>query len=236
MDIWFYLESNRDAEATEALQRRKELVGKALLEQQWYTGAKIGYGDKPLILCIDMQKLFTEESSPLGGNMPGFPLVKRAIIALKRLIAAGRERDIQVVYTVVAFRKDKKDMGLWKVPHLGLATLGSKWVELCEELEQREEDILFVRKMPSAFWGTELLNTLIVNKFDTLILTGSNTSGCIRATTIASFMHGFRTIIPEDCVGDLTGEEPHWANLRDVNARYADVVSVEDVLDYFQRL
>lgn len=216
-------------------------MSKRVLEKPWYLkgkigyGEKLGYGEKPLILNIDMQKLFTEESSPMAGSMPGFHLIKRAIVGQKKLLAAARVKNIQIAYTVIGFRKDKKDMGPWKADKLGLATLGSKWVELCEELDRREEDIFFVRKMPSAFWGTELLSIMVAHRFDTLIITGSNTSGCVRATTVDSFMHGFRTIIPEDCVGDLTGEEPHWANLFDVNNRYADVVDLDDVLNYFDR-
>ena len=199
---------------------------------------KIGYGDKPLILNIDMQKFFTEEDSPVvGKKLPGFHLIRRAIVGQKKLMDAARSKNIQIVHTMIGFRKDGKDIGLWKNYEMQLmCTVGTKWVEMCPELEPREEDVVFIRKMPSAFFGTELLNIMVANRFDTLILTGQNTSGCIRATTIDSFMHGFRTIIPEDCVGDFTGEEHHWANLSDVDGRYADVVELDDVLKYFERL
>ena len=198
---------------------------------------KVGYGEKPLVLNLDMQKYFTEEDSPEGAGMPGFHLIRRSIAGQRKLMDAARVKNIQIAHTKVAYRKDGKDAGLWKIPQqIAMCTLGSKWVEMCPELEPKEEDIVFIRKMPSAFFGTELLNIMVARRFDTLIVTGSNTSGCIRATVIDSFMYGFRTIIPEDCVGDATGEEPHWANLSDVHGRYEDVVDLNDVLEYFDRL
>jgi len=64
---------------------------------------------------------------------------------------------------------------------------------------------------------------------DTLIITGATTSGCVRATVVDSLQHGFRTIVPEECVGDRA-EAPHRANLFDMGTKYADVMAVEEVL------
>ena len=70
---------------------------------------------------------------------------------------------------------------------------------------------------------------------DTTIVVGCMTSGCIRASVIDSFSHGYRTMVPEDCVGDAD-ERPHRDNLRDVGRRYADIVSSERVLDYLDEI
>ena len=111
---------------------------------------KMGYGNKPLVLSIDMQKLFTQEDSPFGGGtgkMPGFNLIRRAIIGEKKLMDRARAANIQIAHTKIGFRKDGKDLGLWKITNLaGLATLDSKWMEMCPELEPKEEDIVFIRK------------------------------------------------------------------------------------------
>jgi maleamate amidohydrolase len=64
---------------------------------------------------------------------------------------------------------------------------------------------------------------------DTVVVTGANTSGCIRATSIDSFAHGYRTIVPRDCVFDQ-GSAAHEQNLKDIGMRYVDIESSEVVL------
>jgi len=86
-----------------------------------------------------------------------------------------------------------------------------------------------VKKYPSAFFGTPLTSQLVSMGVDTLIITGATTSGCVRATVVDSLQHGFRTIVPEECVGDRA-EAPHRANLFDMGTKYADVMPVEEVL------
>jgi nicotinamidase-related amidase len=87
-----------------------------------------------------------------------------------------------------------------------------------------------VKKYPSAFFGTPLPSQLVSMGVDTLIITGATTSGCVRATVVDSLQHGFRTIVPEECVGDRA-EAPHRANLFDMATKYADVMPVEEVLE-----
>ena len=70
---------------------------------------------------------------------------------------------------------------------------------------------------------------------DTAIIVGCNTSGCIRASVTDAFSYGFRVIVPEPCVGDVE-EGPHRDNLRDVGRHYADVVTLEEVLDYIEQV
>ena len=79
--------------------------------------------------------------------------------------------------------------------------------------------------------------TTFLNKsrVDTVFVTGVSTSGCVRATIIDSFSHGYRTMVPEECCGDMA-EGPHRDNLRDVGRRYADVITLQESLEYFRRL
>lgn len=212
-------------------------IKEKLAAKNWET-IQTEFGERPLVLNIDMQTFFTAEDSPFGSaQMPGYQHVRRAISAQKKLMDAAREKGVPIAHTVIGFREDGKDRGRWKVKKfVELCTVGSTWLDVDPELEVRKEDIFFKRIKPSSFFGTELLELMVANRIDTLIITGSNTSGCVRATTLDSFMYGFHTIIPEDCVGDLTGETQHWANLGDVNARYADVVPLQEILQYFERL
>lgn len=192
-----------------------------------YGQGYVGIGNKPALLIVDFQKAFTSERSPLGGSS----LIIDAVQNTKELISLAREKHFPIIYTVVGYREDKKDMGLWpkKVPTLSTVTLDSEWIEIDDALEVREEDIVLVKKMPSAFFNTDLTNILVTNQIDTLIVAGCTTSGCIRATVIDSFSYGYRTIIAKDCVGDQA-IEPHNANLFDMGNRYADILDNNQII------
>ncbi|MEC1525420.1 isochorismatase family protein [Neobacillus niacini] len=198
-----------------------------------YGQGNVGIGKKPAILVVDFQKAFTSIESPLGGS----ELITSAVQKTKELISLARQENLPIIHTVVGYRQDKKDMGHWplKVPTLSEVTLGSKWVEIDEELEVKEEDIIIVKKMPSAFFNTDLTNILISNQIDTVIISGCTTSGCIRATAIDSFSYGFRTIIAEECVGDQ-GIEPHRANLFDIQNRYGDILKNNQIISHFTKV
>jgi nicotinamidase-related amidase len=91
-------------------------------------------------------------------------------------------------------------------------------------------DAVYTKRMPSAFFETPLQSFLTWHKVDTLVITGGSTSGCVRATAVDSLSHGYRTIVPIECVADKH-ESYHFANLTDLLIKYADVVSVSEVHD-----
>jgi maleamate amidohydrolase len=202
-------------------------------QEAGYGQGRVGFGEQPALIVVDFQKAFTSKESPLGGS----PYIISAVAKTKELIAAAREADIPIIYTVVGYRADQQDMGLWpaKVRTLANVTLGSRWVEIDDELTVLDEDIVLVKKMPSAFFNTDLTNILIKKRIDTVIIAGCTTSGCVRATAVDSFSYGFRTIVAVECVGDQ-GLEPHRANLFDINNRYGDIVKNEEIVDWFYSL
>ena len=112
---------------------------------------------------------------------------------------------------------------------------GSPFASIAPELSPRPDELVVSKQYASAFFGTSLASTLTAKGVDTVILTGLTTSGCIRATGVDSMQHGFRTVIVEDAVGDRD-ERPHRANLFDLGAKYADVVSEQTVVAYFESL
>ena len=95
----------------------------------------------------------------------------------------------------------------------------------------KERDVIYLKKMPSAFFETQLQSLLVFHQIDTLILTGGSTSGCIRATGVESLSRGYKTIIPEECVADKH-ESYHFANLTDLALKYCDVLDVQNVFDW----
>lgn len=186
---------------------------------------RVGFGKRPVIISVDTQYAFT--SRPLGGGLDS--MVENAGI----LLGEARKKRIPIIYTVVAYRDDGLDCGVLskKMPTvLEWCRYGTKWVEVDERIKPQDSDVVIVKKMPSAFFGTDLINILTYMRIDTCIITGDSTSGCVRATVVDSMSYGFRTIIPEECVGDrATG--PHKANLFDMATKYADVLPLKEVLE-----
>ena len=95
--------------------------------------------------------------------------------------------------------------------------------------------MLLVKKYASAFLGTPLAATLVTRGVDTLVVTGCTTSGCVRASVVDALSHGFRPIIPHEAVGDRA-QEPHEANLFDMDSKYGDVVPLSEALAYLEDL
>jgi nicotinamidase-related amidase len=193
-------------------------------------GQRVGFGERPAILVVDMTNAFLDPRSPLAGALE--PQVKE----IKRLLDAGRERGVPVIFSAVHYDPELKEAGLWarKIPANHVLQRGTEWVEVDARLEKRPDEMLLVKKYASCFFGTDLASRLVSRRVDTLIVTGCTTSGCVRATVVDSCSFGFHTIVPQGAVGDRA-ELPHWANLFDIDMKYGDVVSVDDTLDFLSR-
>jgi nicotinamidase-related amidase len=107
--------------------------------------------------------------------------------------------------------------------------------DIVKEIAPEPRDVLLRKSKPSAFFGTGLLHYLLELKVDTLLVTGTTTSGCVRATVIDAFSHNFNVAVVEECTFDR-GEASHAINLFDMNAKYADVVSLQTTIDYLAGL
>jgi maleamate amidohydrolase len=192
-------------------------------------GQSVTLGARPAVLVVDFSRGFTDPESTMGSELT------REVEATNRLLAAAREREIPVIFTTIGFEPNLKDGSLWleKAPGLGELIIGSKWVEIDPRLERRDEEAVILKKGASAFFGTNLPSILVSQGVDTIIMCGATTSGCIRATAVDLLQYGYPTLVPRECVGDRA-QAPHEANLVDIQAKYADVVSVEDALAYIE--
>lgn len=189
----------------------------------------IGYGEKPGVVVVDFQKGFTESRFPLGGR----PMVERAVTNTARLLAAARKARAPVASCYTAYSSER-DAPRWKIPAVvNDFHHGTEPTELDERIYDPAYDTVICKSGPSIFFNTSAVQLFVKERVDTIIVTGCNTSGCIRASVIDAFSYGFRVIVPEPCVGDAD-EGPHRDNLRDVGRRYADVVSLESVLAYLE--
>ena len=190
-------------------------------------GGKLRLGKRPAMLVVDFSCGFTDPECPLGSDL------SNQVEQTKRLLEVARGKDLPVIFTTIGFEANLRDGGLWlqKVPLLAKLQLGSRWVEIDSRLERLPNEPVVLKKGASAFFGTNLTAILISQQVDTIILCGATTSGCIRATAVDLLQNGFPTLIPRECVGDRA-QEPHEANLFDIDAKYADVVSLKEALDY----
>jgi maleamate amidohydrolase len=192
-------------------------------------GQSVTLGGRPAMLVVDFSRGFTDPECTMGSDLT------REVEATKRLLAAARGREIPIIFTTIGFEPNLKDGSLWleKAPGLRELVVGGKWVEIDPRLERREEETVILKKGASAFFGTNLPSILVSQGVDTVIMCGATTSGCIRATAVDLLQYGYPTLVPRECVGDRA-QGPHEANLVDIQAKYADVVSVEEVLAYVE--
>jgi len=194
-------------------------------------GRRIGFGDRPALLVIDFFKTFTDEKSPLGSNL------EAQLRETHKIATAARKAQIPVLFTIGAYEpKDASRLWLRKQPAATeFFAPGTEWVDVDPMLERRPDEVVITKKYASAFFGTDLLSRLNADRVDTIILTGCVTSGCVRATAVDGISYEFRVMVVEEAVGDRS-ELSHQVSLADMDAKYADVVSVDSVLEYLASL
>lgn len=200
-------------------------------QSQGFGALGIGFGQRPAFVVVDFQLGFTSPYFTLGGS----PLVGAAVEQTANLLARAREKAIPVVQAFVGSYSER-DALHWKIPAVRTEF---HWHKRACELDPRifdpAHDVVIQKIGPSVFFQTHAISYLIKRRIDTVIITGCNTSGCVRATIVDAFSYGFRVIVPQECCGDVD-TEPHDDNLRDVSRRYADVTSVAEVMKFVQAL
>jgi len=201
--------------------------------QRVYAAARLGQavtmGESPGVLVVDFSCGFTDPECALGSELSA------EVEATRQLLDVARAKGLPVIFTTIGFEPSLKDGGLWleKAPALGDLQVGGRWVEIDPRLERREDETIVLKKGASAFFGTNLAAILVSQRIDSVVLCGATTSGCVRATAVDLLQYGFPTLVPRECVGDRA-QAPHEANLFDIQAKYADVVSLEDALAYVE--
>lgn len=207
---------------------------RSTLEQN-YEGVfdgRIGFGRNPAVIVVDFINAYTSEGSPLFAQG-----VVDAVRDTVPLLEAARRQSVPVIYTRVIYQAGGYDGGIFveKVPVLLKMVEGEPLADIVPELPPAKGDVILNKQYASAFFGTSLAAMLTSHGIDTVIVTGCSTSGCIRASAVDGMQHGFRVIVPRECVGDRH-PGPHEANLFDIDSKYGDVVGRQDVLDYFNGL
>jgi len=190
-------------------------------------GRSVGFGARPALVLVDFAKAYFDPACELYAG------VENALASALRIRQAAREAGILVALTEVVYQDGGINGGRFyeKSKPLHNFIKGRKTAEFADGLVPYPDEIVVSKQYPSAFFGTSLAPTLTANGIDSVILTGLSTSGCVRASCVDSMSYGFRTIVVADACGDRH-PAPHEANLFDMNAKYADVVSEADVMTY----
>ena len=205
--------------------------------QQSYSGAGWGGtlqpGVRPALIIVDFVLAYLQPGSPLYAG------VEPARDACVRLLRAAREAAIPVLHTNVRFQPGGRDGGVFfrKLPALRCFEDGvaPALTAFDPALEPCVGETVVTKQYASAFFGTGLASTLTALGIDTLIIAGVSTSGCIRATAVDACQHGFVPLVVREAVGDRH-PAPHEANLFDLQAKYAEVVSLAQVQAYLSQL
>lgn len=197
--------------------------------------AAFGFGQKAILVNVDLQKAYTRTDL----FKTAYETDPKQLDYVNALARAFRALKWPVVWTHVAYMQSGEDAGVWGTrtdtpDSLQNIKVGSERSELDDRLEiDRERDAFMNKRMPSAFFETNLQSLMVWHQVDTVILTGGSTSGCIRASAVESLSRGYRTIVPIECVADKH-ESYHFANLTDMVLKYADVMPVQDVLSWLE--
>lgn len=192
---------------------------------------RVGFGKNPALVLIDFAHAYFDEGCELYAG------VDDALASALRIREAAHEAGVPVILTEVSYQPGGLNGGRFfeKAKPLKAFVKGERTAEFADGLVPREDEIVVTKQYPSAFFGTSLAPTLTAAGVDSVILTGLTTSGCVRASCVDSMSYGFRTSVVREACGDRH-PAPHEANLFDMNAKYADVVSEDEVIAFLQSL
>ena len=191
-------------------------------------GGRLEFGRRPALLLVDVVMAYLDPASPLFAGAP------EAVESALRLADAARVAGATVILTNVVYQAGGKDGGLFyqKVPALRCFDAGSPLGAFPEGL-LADGDLVVTKQYASAFFGTSVASTLRALDVDTVLIGGFSTSGCVRASALDALQSGFRPFVVRDACGDRD-PRPHEANLFDLQAKYAEVISEAEAFAFLR--
>ncbi|MDX3907148.1 MAG: isochorismatase family protein [Pigmentiphaga sp.] len=209
-------------------------------------GARAGFGKRPALAVIDVSYGFCgEKDQPVAVSQQKWPLACgpgawEAVGHIKRLVDKAHQAGVPVFYTTGERRPDRWDAGSWawknsRIRQWGVEPANRDHHKIVEEIAPAPQDVVIIKQKPSGFFGTNLASFMTLLGCDSLIVTGTTTSGCIRATVLDGFSMNYRMVVAEEACFDRFPVS-HAINLFDMNCKYADVLKTNEILEYFDTL
>lgn len=189
-------------------------------------GGRMGWGETPAVLVVDMTNEFTREEYALGRGDTG----RRAVDAIGRLLTTARDAGVPVYYTRREDEHPVEAHGVWGEKMTGEPTIEGDANGIHPDLEPGDAEVVLGKGKPSAFFDTPLASMLRTHGVDTVVVTGMVTSGCVRATVVDACSHNFRVVVPRECVADRVSAS-HDLALFEMDWKYADVTSLSATID-----
>lgn len=211
-------------------------------------GAIAGGGKKPALIIIDVNYFFCgDKKEPILESIKRFhnscgEEAWDALVHIRTLIDKCHAKRIPVIFTTGTVRSDGWDSGSWSwknsrtsenIPSRTPKNFNRDGNEIMDEIAPGSRDLVIKKHKPSAFHGTPLIGFLNDLGADSLIFTGTTTSGCVRASVIDAFSNNLRCTVVEEACFDRS-QASHAINLCDMNAKYADVISINETLSYIE--
>jgi maleamate amidohydrolase len=208
--------------------------------------ARGGFGKRPAIVVVDVNYAFCgHKDEPILDSIRTWrnSCGEDAWIALpyiQKMLAAARLQHVPVFFTTGQDRRpDGFDAGGWnrKNTRAGddLGVPGYRGNAIMNEIAPLSSEIVIEKLKPSAFFGTPLTGYLVDLGVDSLLICGTTTSGCVRASVIDAFSLNYKVSVVEECTFDR-GQASHAINLFDMNAKYADVINTDEAVSYLKQM
>lgn len=209
-------------QATDSVRRYYEERG--IFMRRW------GFGRSPALVVIDMAYGWTDAAYATGSRR-----LDEAVEGIGRLLPLCRERGVPVIYTTSPYRPEEEEEPMPRRGDPASRPWDARACEIDARLAPAPGELVILKENASAFFGTHLAPYLVERGVDTVLVTGCSTSACVRATATDARAYRFRAIVPRQCVQDRC-EAAHEYNLFDIDAKFGDVVDIEEAAGYLRGL
>ncbi len=187
---------------------------------------ELGLGERPALVLVDVINGFTDPACPLGSDATA------VVEACRALLKVFRKQELPVFFTTVVYH-DKTQARIFRqrLPALNVLEPGSEWIKIDPRIAPVEGEAVIEKQWASGFFDTDLAQRLDAARADSIVVGGLTTSGCVRATAVDGLQNNYRVVIASEATGDRN-QAAHEHNLFDLQAKYADVLALQDILDF----
>ena len=209
-------------------------------------GRRAGYGERPAVMVIDVNYNFCgDRAEPILDSIErwryscGEVAWTTGIPAIVRVLEVARRKRLPIIYTTNPRRADGFDLGIWSLKsdraEDEVDVMGHRGNDIVDEVAPFPGDLFIEKRKPSAFFGTPLMSHITNLRADSLIVTGTTTSGCVRATAVDALSYDVKVTIPHEAAFDRSVLS-HKVSLMDLHMKYVDVTDTDDVVAYLEGL